>query len=910
MTTRTPSERNPFKYPDELKGFPLLYRALIRPIREADQREGNQFLQRYYIGIHEMYELIADMIASVWDVHDPSTCPEDLLKYLKDIVGFDEDYEYITDRLSTADLRKLIQLAVPLWKERFSSLGLVNVIRLLTGRNAVLYDWFHWRAILGEVFLSEEQQGYDFWVIGGIITYFDEFYMQCRLMDDGGLDELLVLDLVELERVLSERIEVAVVDFLDQFDISRDKWLNLAGTPASLTTDKTFLVPAGTDEKALQACSTFSDQVVMHRFKLGTGSELLTRFCVYDWANGYYYEVSVKKDSVILKVYVYGASSTLGSKTTSAALGFSILEGLWYKLRVSAIQESSQLRIKVYIDGNSVFNVLDNIGAQLGEVVIGARATALEVDNVEAFRTPLRFATVEPSGVTQSANFVWDKVCPVVEAPPTDLVLYSKWDQGVSLDTDLLAFSTLEYEEATSFRLHMDYCRDGGFEYADDYNGAAIGSSGKFGSGCADLTAASNAYYLFTDTSSRGHNTLTTPQIGSVSFWVAPNYTGIPTLRVGFLSWGGANHTSTPQNRISVFHHDLANGGGIGVAFWDSTGTLIGAIVGASSWLPTSGQWYHIEVNWNLTAGAQTLFVDGVEIATGSLTGTRSTLNTDDMVVGAALNVTGGYSQVSDHFVDDLVIRDSVQHVTGETFTAPTKSIRERLASPYRLYYVSGGGCTLGHQESAVAALTRLSIDTMNQKVGTGALDLSNATTDIHLRHHGAGVIEDLGDVGTISFWVKIQNNTPGSENLFVAIHKRPFGTSGNQQRIAIHYTEAAGVGYLYANIALGNGSSWRNYGTAFPSLPTVGQWYHIEVAFDMAAPRLLVFIDGVKITDTTSGSTGSRGTGAEAIVIGNYTDGSNTFVQSVLDDLRIYNTIQHTANFTPSADELTFPPQ
>jgi phage tail-like protein len=391
--------------PAEYKSFPLLYRALIRPIREADYEDGNEFLRRFYIGIQNNFNTIADMIASVWDVHDPEKCPSDLLKYLKDIVGWDADFDYITDGLTVGDLRKLIQLAIPFWKERFSEVGIINAIRLLTGRSAVLYNWFYFRAVLGEVFLSEEQQGYDFWLIGGGVTYFDEFHSQVRLMENGSLDRRLVLDLVGLERVSSERIEVAVVDFLDQFDLDRSKWSTLAGTAASIdTTNKVFSIPSGTDEKALMASDTHDNYVVLHRFKLGTGSVLYTRFYVTTWSPADLYEVEVKLDNVKLTRYV-GGTPTVVANVSIPPLGWRLLEGLWYKLRTSCVREGSNNRIKVYIDGNLVVSVADPPGPTLGFVAIGARTAALEVDNVEVFRVPLRLAEIGPSGETLSANF-------------------------------------------------------------------------------------------------------------------------------------------------------------------------------------------------------------------------------------------------------------------------------------------------------------------------------------------------------------------------------------------------------------------------------------------------------------------------------------------------------------------------
>lgn len=400
MSTRTPSANNPFLMPDEYRDYPLLYKSLIRPIREADYKDGREFLRRFYIGIQEQHSAVADLIASVWDNQDAATCPEDLLIYLKDIVGWDAKYDYITEGLSTNDLRKLIKVGIPFWKRRFSAQGLTDIIRFLTGRSAIYYDWFYWRAITGEVFFSEEQLGYDFWLIGGDHSYQDEHFSQLRLMDDGTLDRQLVLDLAALHRPLSERLEIAIVDFLDQFDLARDRWTTLQGTAAAITVDKTFSIPAGTVERATLA--DHSDTVFLHRFKLDDTGVLYAYFYVEGWATGTYYRVEVSKDYLQLVRYV----TTTPTVLSTPVLTFPIIERLWYKLRVSCIREGSGNRIKVYVDGNNVVDLLDTtLSPSAGGLAIGAATATVEVDNVESFRAPLRFAEIGPAGTTTSDNF-------------------------------------------------------------------------------------------------------------------------------------------------------------------------------------------------------------------------------------------------------------------------------------------------------------------------------------------------------------------------------------------------------------------------------------------------------------------------------------------------------------------------
>ena len=406
--SRIPTEKNPFNPPQEVLDRQLLYRAIISPIRDFDQKEGNLFLERYLSRPEEWRIITLKTIAAIWDNQDPVTCPDDLLWYLKDIVGWDSVYDSITSRLDTQDLRKLISIGIPFWKERFSEIGIRNAIRLLTGRWIALYNWFDWRAIVGEELLTEEQVGYDFWIIGGIVSRFDEYYSQIRVMDDGSLDRRLILDVTELERVASERIEVAIVDFLDYFEGARDRWATLAGLPGRITLDQKFLLGNGTtEEPIINNGDILEDYVSISKFNLASGSIYYSYFYA-TWSTQDYYEVKVSKDTIVLTRYLGGTPSVLASLSYPTTLSFPIEEGLWYKLRISCVEEiiTSNRRIKVYVDGNEVINLSDSAAQPVaGKVTLKATAGEVLVDNVEVYRVPLRFAEAGPSGITTSPNF-------------------------------------------------------------------------------------------------------------------------------------------------------------------------------------------------------------------------------------------------------------------------------------------------------------------------------------------------------------------------------------------------------------------------------------------------------------------------------------------------------------------------
>ena len=145
-----------------------IYKFLHKPLRDIDKKEGNQFLERFLIGKQNDFEAMQARIKTLSTLNDPATIRADLLVYLKDIVGFTSELNNITQDLSENDLRKLISLAVALWKQKGTEPGYSNIIRLFVGKTARIFNWFDFRFIVGEKAFGEEQLGADSWLISDI----------------------------------------------------------------------------------------------------------------------------------------------------------------------------------------------------------------------------------------------------------------------------------------------------------------------------------------------------------------------------------------------------------------------------------------------------------------------------------------------------------------------------------------------------------------------------------------------------------------------------------------------------------------------------------------------------------------------------------------------------------------------
>lgn len=415
-----------------------LYRALIKPLRDND---GTELLKRFLLGPQAQFERVESEVLGLLDQISPDAARSDVLKYLKDIVGFTNDLRSITDRLDERQLRRLIQLAVPMWKERHTPKGIINAIRLLTGRNAYLIDWFRYRMLLGEVMLTEDVYGDSIWVgqqhpldgepwiIGGTGGTFDEYSSSIRVMDDGTLDELLLLDIARLMRPINERFEIFLDDFLDQFETGLDRWTN-TGT-VQIFGNRLSIRDAAIAQPIIPILANdaaHTNYNIAAKFNIKPASDFITQF--YKIGTNYYQLTISLGGQLLLQRYVSGVPTTIFNDNVAAYLsgGFSITQNTYYKLRIRVSTLAGNNRsIRVLIDSNQVIprpdsgqsELIDNVGGSIltsGPYRFTVSAGAddeVALDNVESWRDPGRCATIglstaaEPGGaVVKTSNFV------------------------------------------------------------------------------------------------------------------------------------------------------------------------------------------------------------------------------------------------------------------------------------------------------------------------------------------------------------------------------------------------------------------------------------------------------------------------------------------------------------------------
>jgi phage tail-like protein len=400
-------------------GFKL-YDALVLPLRQADRDHGNLLLQRFLKGAQTIRDTrIEPEIESLYDQIKPDKVRSDIVKYLKDIVGFTAELRGITDRLTETQLRRLIQVAVPLWNQRHTERGLINAIRLLTGRTAFVTTWFGFRNLLGETAIMEDQlaAGGDNWVIGGSVSTYDEQWSNIRVMDDGTLDELLLIDICRLMRPLGERFEIFLDDFLDKFDADLDKWSRTSGaTDPTKTTTGEMSIPAGTEVAPTVPIISFDgDHInynIVSKIRLeAAGSKVICRWYI-DGLSRYDLEIQLTTPKLLLRHYDdAGTPTTLHSGDPASV---SLASGTWYKLRIATNNVGADRHIQVFLDsskvipvaGDSLVHTPTNGVPSAGPYRFAASGGTVLLDNVESWRNPARYATVGLSTLTERGGAV------------------------------------------------------------------------------------------------------------------------------------------------------------------------------------------------------------------------------------------------------------------------------------------------------------------------------------------------------------------------------------------------------------------------------------------------------------------------------------------------------------------------
>jgi len=157
-----------------------------------------------------------------------------------------------------------------------------------------------------------------------------------------------------------------------------------------------------------------------------------------------------------------------------------------------------------------------------------------------------------------------------------------------------------------------------------------------------------------------------------------PNYSGTPATNQFIIEV--YNAAGALNNRIRISH---TTDGNLAASLYNSVSGRIINIVGAFS--PTSGTSYEIEFNYDITAGASRLFLDGTQTgSTAGETGVRSS-SISYFRVGADFNGNGA----SNFSIEEFILFSDVQHTAnytiGETINE-TIYLEDTISVPQFVY--------------------------------------------------------------------------------------------------------------------------------------------------------------------------------------------------------------------------------
>lgn len=392
-----------------------IYRFLIEGIREEDQTRGARFVERYLEGPQAAWGRIDGTIRSLPDMWSITKCDDRFLPYLKWIVGWTSELDYITDDLDASTLRRLIAASVPFWKIRGSEDALTEILRLTTAARLRVLTWFDLRYISDETGLSEEHEDHDPWMID--LPGADaraENQMNVRIVDDGSLNRRLVRNLVRLTRPGNERVTISYLGFLDLFTTDDDssQWAERTGPYGEGSLVFTSPVVDGGVMTLSSTTSVFANphaasdwQNYTVSVKLRGATSVLE---VYRTGDGDSYAVLIDTglNTIGLYKFVAGAPTLINYAQTFIAatpgeggFGGGVGSGGWdlradefYTLRVSLVPEAGATQITVWLDGNFALSALDATHAHgsVGLVGLYSAAAPMGVSDVELFFNPMQ----------------------------------------------------------------------------------------------------------------------------------------------------------------------------------------------------------------------------------------------------------------------------------------------------------------------------------------------------------------------------------------------------------------------------------------------------------------------------------------------------------------------------------------
>jgi hypothetical protein len=597
----------------------------------------------------------------------------------------------------------------------------------------------------------------------------------------------------------------------------------------------------------------------------------------------YTFELTAPDDTAIL--FIDNREIVRSTFPTTATGTIALIANRWVPIYIEwyngggpgklQVQWSSTTQTKQDIPAaNMRYNQFDNAPSVLGTSIVNGIMTITRTDSTTSTSTG---GLVVSGGVGIAKDLYVDG--------------YTNIDNSVENHQSFVGLDASHTTFIASYKDNMDADYARGSRYVTLTNGTVSVTNGKL-----VLGTGTNNYIRYSAVSNANFT-----QQGTIRFKLTPNYSGFPGINTVFVNVGSV---SVYNNLISLIH--LASNGNLQLVVYNSSVSPI-FITSLGAWIQTSGTEYEFEFDMDLSNGATRLFIDGKQFgSTVTTIGIRTNTSTT-IQVGDWLYSTGAYSNFS---MRDLEIFDSVQHTTDYQTNKYTPNYS--LQSALTTYGLNASGPTNlanlnveGQQEVKFMASFASSLNA-DYGLGSTLVAVTSGTVAItngklvfgnsggnYIRYDAKGNA-DFTQAGTIKF--KLTPNysgIPSPESVIFNI-----GNIGNYNNAMWLYHATSGNLVLQVNKF--DAGSIINQAALGIWNPTSGIEYEFELDIDITLGATRLFVNGIQFGATQT-ATGTRTNTSTIIQISDFIGNLGAYNGNfAIRDLIIYNTVQHTSNYTP----------
>jgi len=388
-----------FKFIIESRRNALLSRWLGDPdLADAEKSIQGQFeaIQANIAQLPELYVLDSDKVQP---------------RLLAWLLGWDDNplVDFVDD-LSDDQLKKLIELSVPLWKNKGTAGAIVNLLRIFTGKTALIRDWFWYRWVIDGSGFWQKARGTDPYLVGSQYTEADEWltWIILNRVGIGETERRLIYDLLTFIRPTGEHFGVVYAAFADDFANGFSQWTQI-GTPGTLvTTEGDYRggllqgaeVQTNIPTSEHETWTPFQRSIVHIEFA-GTGAdETITLEGMRSEDGSTWYRARLRANGALRlsssQPYTLDTTLTLPTPGTPVSL----------ELRVEPI-DTAQTKVSVYVgaelQSEHTFLGVDAYVDSAGGVTVsrsGVSTDTTYIDNVLVLASPARIQMIGQQAIT------------------------------------------------------------------------------------------------------------------------------------------------------------------------------------------------------------------------------------------------------------------------------------------------------------------------------------------------------------------------------------------------------------------------------------------------------------------------------------------------------------------------------